>query len=703
MGRLGAGLLALAVLGGLLIAAGHAGAAGAEDPVRARAHLRGGEPAGGVFFLPVPEEPGAVAVGAAHSFDRTRLAEAGEIELRTAEGELVARSRRYFARPGEAYHRPGATLRDDFVLFALEQAPRGVRVLEAADRRPDVGERVIIVGPAPSSEEGPKRGATRLEGEVAQSEPTALQVGLEQLVDLRGWGGAPVLAAESERVVGLLQSAWPHEGAMRLGVGPIDGVREALAHPFEEGIGRLFASLAPPPSAATSHASRRRAVAGTASGGLSPARQAAEIVAAATDRRRPVAGAKALSLEIEIEHPAPGSVVGQSATTFLAGRAAALRGGTRLLDVMLVVDTSRSTSRPTGVDVDGDGVVGKMATESPRAWSEAKSSDPGDSILAAEVAAARKLLGSLDPRVTRVGLVSFSQAVYNRRHGMQVRPAAIVEEPLTSDHGRVHVALERVAERGAGGGTHMAAGTDLATLELLGLEGALSAADADSEKVVLFFSDGVPSLPQPSDPAENVRAVLDAAARARRAGVRIHTFAIGPDALGGPIATVELAAITSGLFTPVREPGNLVRYMELVSFARVEDVQVENLRTGQAAHAVRLHADGSWDALVPLAPGENPIQVRARSELGQESTARIRVVHEPRSDARPPMPAELVARHNALLERRLEQLRSLRVEQMRKELVIEMERERAAALERAERQRKELDIEAWQAPRAQEP
>jgi hypothetical protein len=32
---------------------------------------------------------------------------------------------------------------------------------------------------------------------------------------------------------------------------------------------------------------------------------------------------------------------------------------------------------------------------------------------------------------------------------------------------------------------------------------------------------------------------------------------------------------------------------------------------------------------------------------------------------------------------------------MRKELVIEMEREREAALRRAERQRKELDIEVW--------
>jgi hypothetical protein len=245
----------------------------------------------------------------------------------------------------------------------------------------------------------------------------------------------------------------------------------------------------------------------------------------------------------------------------------------------------------------------------------------------------------------------------------------------------------------------MAAGIDHATLELLGLEGSLSHTDRGSEKVVLFFTDGAPTLPHWGSESGNVRAVLEAAQRARRAGVRIHSFAIGPEALAGPISTVEMAAITDGLFTPVRHPGKLVRSVEGLSFANIESVEVRNATSGENAFQARVHADGSWDALVPLREGSNEIEVRARASDGAEATMRVTVHHVPGADRRV-LPAELVAKHNTLLEARLAALRRerldaerLRTEQMRRDLVLEIERERAAALERAERQRKELQLE----------
>ena len=58
---------------GLLVAAPSV----ADEMAVARAHLRGSgskETSGAVFFLSVKHPPGAVAVGAAHSFDRSKLA-----------------------------------------------------------------------------------------------------------------------------------------------------------------------------------------------------------------------------------------------------------------------------------------------------------------------------------------------------------------------------------------------------------------------------------------------------------------------------------------------------------------------------------------------------------------------------------------------------------------------------------------------------
>jgi len=375
----------------------------------------------------------------------------------------------------------------------------------------------------------------------------------------------------------------------------------------------------------------------------------------------------------------------------------------RRFDIIIVIDTSGSTNDPTGVDVDGDGEVGAPLRGASPTSPNFGSTDPGDSILAAEVAAAGKLLGGLDPRSTRVGLVTFAGELVVTRPGFlgptRVHRAALTEEPLTFDYKRVRRALTDVHERGARGMTHMAAGVDQASVELLGLAGSLSRAAPDSEKIVLFFTDGAPTLPHWDSEVGNVSAVLQSAQRARRAGVRIHSFAIGPEALEGPISTVEMAAITDGLFTPVRHPGRLVQFIEGVSFANIAEVKVRNISSGESAFQARIHADGSWDALVPLQEGENRFEVSARSSDGAEAIRHVTVQHVPGADS-PFLPAELVPKHNELLEARLAALRHDRLEaerqrheEMRRELVLEIERERAAAVERAARQRKELQLE----------
>ena len=181
--------------------------------------------------------------------------------------------------------------------------------------------------------------------------------------------------------------------------------------------------------------------------------------------------------------------------------------------------------------------------------------------------------------------------------------------------------------------------------------------------------------------------------------MRFHAFAIGPDALAGPVAAVELAARTGGYFTPVRRPGDLVQVVEQVRFSNIESVALENLSTGTPAKQVIVNADGAFGALVPLQSGLNRIRVTALADDGSRAETIVRVSYVPGTDS-PTLPRELVALRNRLLEQKLVELRRERkevelevAERTRKELALEIERERAKANETADKQRKELELE----------
>jgi hypothetical protein len=663
----------------------------AESVRVARAALLGGESPGLVFFLPATGRVGAVAVGAAHSFDLTQLAEVGEVRFRGAGNAFVAASHRLFARPGRAYKSPGATPRDDFVVFALGAAPRGVRLLAPGDA-PAVGAKVEIVGLADRA-----AAETVLTGTVAKALPTALEISLAPNVALRGFGGAPVVLAGTDTVVGILQGSRPGADHTTAVAGPIGGAVDAMREPFEEGLGRLFATLAPPPSAANSPSLRRRAPVGTPLAERSPEEVTARVAQALARAAPPPR--KNEPLRVTIESPEPEAIFGDAAGAFLAGRALAEgsseSGGAvgPRYDVFLVIDTSLSTQSASGADVDGDGEVG-VDRELDR-WS----SDREDSILAAEVAAAHRLLVGLDPKRTRVGIVSFSGDRMTDSLRPPIRRAAVVIQPLTADYRRVRAALDELAKSDPLGDTHMAAGIDLALLELLGVPGAMSTAEPDSRKLVLLFTDGSPTLPFPVRDLLNDHAVLSAADRARRAGVRIDSFAIGPAALERPFSTLEAASVTGGIFTPVPDPARLTEFVEATSAAEVESVAVRNTSNGADAHEVRLHADGSWEALVPLAVGKNRIAALARARGGAEAAAEILVHYAPGSAPRL-LPAELVERHNRLLQSRLLTLTVEQRERTRKELILEIETARRAALEQAEITRKQLELRAEPLPDA---
>jgi Mg-chelatase subunit ChlD len=352
----------------------------------------------------------------------------------------------------------------------------------------------------------------------------------------------------------------------------------------------------------------------------------------------PAASAAETPVRILIESPGPGTLV-RNKVHQAPIRGNAMADGERPaeFDVILALDVSGSTKEASGVDVDGDGEVGfnpQLELVEPGAFpSDMRSTDPEDTILAAEVAAADALLASLDADRVRVGIVTFSGEM-DPRTGKRARydqQDAWVDVPITDDFAHARAALQAIRARGPYGGTNFAAGVRIAITELAGLSGAKSRPRPDARKVVLFLTDGVPSFPfglgNRMDPGD-VEASLNAARLAQKAGITINSYALGPNALVSPAAATEIARITRGTFMPVRNPGDIISFLQGVSFASVDDVVFTNLTTSEVSYDVSLSPDGSFSGFVPVREGLNRVRVTALTSGGTSSSVELELNFE---------------------------------------------------------------------------
>jgi len=399
----------------------------------------------------------------------------------------------------------------------------------------------------------------------------------------------------------------------------------------------------------------------------------------------PPASARADAVAIRIDNPANGSVVeSELHMAELEGLASAAGDGARGYDVMIVLDVSKSTQNASGADVDEDGRVGEdphLGLFAPGEYpDDVYSTDPEDTILHAEVKAARVLLDGFDPSRVRVGLVTFSGEV-DPATGRQRRPDqrdATLQVPLTQDFAKLRAALDRVLAAGPNGATNFAAGLRLATQELAGLTGSTSTPRPGARPVILFLTDGRPSFPAGlatvEDPGD-LEAAVAAARVAQAAGIRINTYAVGMDALAQPKAATEVARVTLGTYTPVVEPGAIVAALQSVSFANVEDVGVVNLTTQESAPDVRLNPDGSFQAFVPVREGRNRILVNALASDGSEANLEFEF------DFR-------VAEKKGLEK----QAELARLRKLNDELIRHLEAERIKRARREQRIQRELEI-----------
>jgi hypothetical protein len=333
-------------------------------------------------------------------------------------------------------------------------------------------------------------------------------------------------------------------------------------------------------------------------------------------------------------------------------------------ELVLALDFSSSAFEPTGRDVDGDGVIGSRRPWQPAVGSEGLrasplewTTDPDDSVAGVELAAARTLLPRLDPLTTRIGLLSFGSSVE------RLTPLASPEAVLA--------ALD-AAELGAHiGGTNVAGALERAA-RMLDAEPVVGA-----RRSILLVTDGFPNLPPPQQRAEE--AVSEQAHALAAAGVRVHVLAIASTQVEPRPVLEELARVTGGGFERIEDPGELPVRLANTSLSAIETVEVRNVTTGAAALAVRVLPDGRFDAFVPLAPGENQVEVSARGAGGTSEPVRRRLVYEPPPGGAPRDSAEAAALLDTLRRRtlELELLRELRErrQQQRRELRIEPTRD----------------------------
>jgi hypothetical protein len=233
------------------------------------------------------------------------------------------------------------------------------------------------------------------------------------------------------------------------------------------------------------------------------------------------------------------------------------------LDVAIIIDTSQSTRRPSGIDVDRDGRIPPFHGNS--------SIERGDSRLAAQIAALRPLVEIAADHDIRFSVVTYAGASGVRLTGKSANSGTSSETQTRASLTRNTRYLKRVFDdvlaRGSNGSTVFFAGMQQGSRTLV------NSRVGGRRRVALLLSDasrptgsaagasilpGSPATKNAADPRMKNVAVL-----ARERQIVFHTFGLSPDsgtwrhrALG------QIAGATGGTYHAVEDPNSL--YCHLV-------------------------------------------------------------------------------------------------------------------------------------------
>jgi len=339
---------------------------------------------------------------------------------------------------------------------------------------------------------------------------------------------------------------------------------------------------------------------------------------------RPVRSAEP---KVQILSPKTDDRITQDQSAILvSGKVASQNARSSNVDIMLVIDISGSTIQYAGVDLGDANQLPDSAGSSgfPRPQISIGGLTLGsppmrnlrNSILAAEVAAARRLLLQLNAQTTRVGVLAFGES-------------AKLLQPLTQNFDQVRRVLDDILRSGPYGGTNMAEGVRTGITELMGF--GTSEKRTDAVKVEFLLTDGFPTMPIGGGKRvtpEDTNLALNAARLAGKAGIKVHVFALGEEALSYPVAAVGIAKESGGTYTPVVRPADVLAVVENISVVGVDFVQIVNQTIGQKATNLRLAADGFFSSAVPVIEGRNQIDVFARASDGTTGRDSITIYYQ---------------------------------------------------------------------------
>ncbi|HIF93185.1 MAG TPA: VWA domain-containing protein [Myxococcales bacterium] len=224
------------------------------------------------------------------------------------------------------------------------------------------------------------------------------------------------------------------------------------------------------------------------------------------------------------------------------------------MDVAIIIDTSQSTRRPSGIDVNRDGKIPAFRGNS--------TAERGDSRLAAQIAALRPLVQSAAGRDIRFSVVTYSGASGVRTTGKSANSGTSSETrtraKLTKDTLHLNRVFDEVLSRGSNGTTVFFAGMQQGARSLL------ASRVGGRRRIALFLSDdsrptsivadtsllpGNPAVRSAADPRMKKVAIL-----ARQQKIVFHTFGLSPNsrtwrhhALG------QIAGATGGNFHAVED------------------------------------------------------------------------------------------------------------------------------------------------------
>jgi hypothetical protein len=378
---------------------------------------------------------------------------------------------------------------------------------------------------------------------------------------------------------------------------------------------------------------------------------------------------------LRIDAPAPGA---ETRLPLIELSGGAGRGASAGWDIAIVLDLSESTLHPSGLDLDGDGPAGRSDPALVAAFRPTGFAGPAlakrmqedfdfeDTILAAELEAASVLAARVAGPRLRTGLIGFSDDA--RVLAKLGSPPAALAQALAELRTQLGEYLR---------GTHYAAALEAAVHMLAPEPGA---PPDERQRAIVFLSDGAPSLPVLSGDKGRSEA-LDAAREAGMAGIHLFAFAFGEEGAGASEVLAQMAEWTDGRSQRVEQPEQLVTALRELNLVDVARVAITNTTTGLPARALRLFPDGSFDALLGLAEGENVLRVEAFASDGSGVYLERRVQRLPG------------AAESGEAVRGRELLAKLRQRTAEMEAWAEVERRR-------QEQRRSLTIEA--APRPQE-